>query len=62
LSVWLFSAILLAFFTEGLAFFEKINLTTLDRQSSGHEWTANSSLHTRTINLVLVHCGCHTGK
>jgi len=28
-----------------------------DRQRSGHEWTANSSLHnTRTVNLVLVHC------
>jgi len=32
-------------------------------QSSGHEWTANSWLHnTRAVNLVLVHCGCHTGK
>jgi len=34
LSVWLFAALLLAvlaFFTEGLAFFGKINLATLDQ-------------------------------
>jgi len=38
-------------------------LASADRQSSGYELTANSSLHnTRTVNLVLVHCGCHTGK
>jgi len=32
-------------------------LVSADRQSSGQEWTANSSLHnTRTVNLVFVHC------
>jgi len=32
-------------------------LTSADRQSSGHEWTANLSLHnTRTVKLVIVHC------
>ena len=38
-------------------------LPSADRKSSGHEWTANSSLHNpRTVNMVLVHCGCRTGK
>ena len=38
-------------------------LASADRQSSDHEWTAYSSLrNTRTVNLVFVHCGCHTGK
>jgi len=33
------------------------------RRRSGHEWTASSSLrHTRTVNLVLVQCECHTSK
>ena len=38
-------------------------LASTDRQSNRHEWTANAYLrNTRTLNLVLVHCGCHTGK
>jgi len=38
-------------------------LASADRQSSRHEWTANSSLHnSRTANLVLVRCEWHTGK
>jgi len=39
LSVWLFSAIFLpflAFFTEGLAFFEKINMATLGSRRLPH--------------------------
>ena len=37
--------------------------TCLFRQMSGHEWTVSSSLHdTRTVNLFLVQCECHTGK
>ena len=35
----------------------------LCRQINGHEWTATPSLHdTRTVNLALVQCECHTGK
>jgi len=40
--------------------FRKLPLQT----KGGHEWTANSpSLHnTRTVNLVLMQCQCHTDK
>jgi len=38
-------------------------VTCLCRQRSGREWTAISPLHdTRTVNLALVQCKCHTGK
>jgi len=33
------------------------------RQRSGHERTASSALHdTRTVNLALAQCECHTGN
>jgi len=35
----------------------------LCRQRSKHKWTGSSLLHdTKTINLTLVQCGCHTSK
>jgi len=40
-----------------------LQLASADGQSSGHELTANLSLHnTRTVNLFFAHCGCHNGK
>jgi len=36
---------------------------SLATQRSEHEWIASSPLHdTRTVNLAVVQCECHTGK
>jgi len=45
----------------------QVSQPCLCRQSNGHaEWIANSSLvslhNTKTVNLTLVQCQCHTGK